>query len=105
MTPRLLIWLFPFLMVIFEFLLRSGMRDPAAFDFVGPTLGAAALGMMLPLTRVGVLPRMPDPGATDGRRRLEIDARARLLAAPPTLRCGLGWRPGWPAYTSALGAV
>lgn len=53
MAPRLLSWLFPFLMLIFEFLLRSGMRDPAAFDFVGPTLGAAALGMMLPRARLG----------------------------------------------------
>jgi hypothetical protein len=43
MTPRLLVWLFPFLMVIFEFLMRSGMRDPGAFDFIGPTLGGGIL--------------------------------------------------------------
>lgn len=51
METRLLNWAFPWLMAILEFLLRQGTHDISATAFIGPTVGGAALGMMLPFTR------------------------------------------------------
>ncbi|MDL2354815.1 MAG: hypothetical protein QFF03_06125 [Pseudomonadota bacterium] len=45
-----MIWLFPFLMGIIEFVVRASLRNPDAVGFFGPTIGGAALGMMLPMT-------------------------------------------------------
>ncbi|USX16067.1 hypothetical protein NHH88_09885 [Oxalobacteraceae bacterium OTU3CAMAD1] len=51
MELRILTWVFPWIMAIFEFLMRSSLNDPAPAAFIGPTVGAASLGMLLPLTR------------------------------------------------------
>jgi len=50
MGLRILTWLFPWLMAILEFLLRASVSNADAVAFVGPTVGGAALGMILPLT-------------------------------------------------------
>jgi hypothetical protein len=39
-------------MSVLEFLLRASADHPDAWDFIGPTVGAAALGMMLPELRI-----------------------------------------------------
>lgn len=57
MELKILTWLFPWLMAALEFLLRNSMQDPGATAFIGPTVGAAALGMMLPFTRARELPK------------------------------------------------
>lgn len=88
MTPRLLVWLFPFLMVIFDYLLRSGLQDPEDLSFVGPTPGAAAMGMLLPLTRLAEISR-----GRSGRSnvfQLQSDARAERLATTATITLWLG---------------
>ena len=61
MGRRLLIWLFPWLMAVLEFLLRASAGNAEAVAFIGPTVGGAVLGMMLPFT----FPRTPrdDHGA------------------------------------------
>jgi hypothetical protein len=51
MELRILTWLFPWLMAALEFLLRNSLHDVGAIAFIGPTVGGAALGMMLPFTR------------------------------------------------------
>ncbi|MQA41664.1 hypothetical protein [Rugamonas aquatica] len=51
METRILSWAFPWLMAILEFLLRQSMHDAGATAFIGPTVGGAALGMLLPFTR------------------------------------------------------
>lgn len=53
MELKILTWIFPWLMCGLEFLLRASAGHPDAWGFIGPTLGAAALGMMLPLTHAG----------------------------------------------------
>jgi hypothetical protein len=55
MALSILIWAFPWLMAVFEFLLRSSLNDAGPISFIGPTVGGAALGMMLPFTRARVL--------------------------------------------------
>lgn len=50
MALRILTWLFPWLMAILEFLLRDSLSNSDAVAFVGPTVGGAALGMILPFT-------------------------------------------------------
>lgn len=55
---RLLIWLFPFLMGLIEFVVRASLHNADAVGFLGPTVGGAALGMMLPLTRAKELSRI-----------------------------------------------
>nr|WP_315395756.1 hypothetical protein [uncultured Duganella sp.] len=57
MELRILTWLFPWLMSVLEFLLRASAGQPDAWEFIGPTVGAAALGMMLPLTQTRVAER------------------------------------------------
>ncbi|MCU6500293.1 hypothetical protein LPN04_21085 [Rugamonas sp. A1-17] len=56
MALRILTWAFPWLMAILEFLLRSSLQAAEATAFIGPTVGGAVLGMMLPLTRARELP-------------------------------------------------
>ena len=56
MALRILTWAFPWLMAILEFLLRSSLQAPDATTFIGPTVGGAVLGMMLPYTRARELP-------------------------------------------------
>lgn len=55
MALRVLTWIFPWLMAVLEFLLRISLHDVAATTFIGPTVGGAVLGMMLPFTRAGEL--------------------------------------------------
>lgn len=55
MELRILTWLFPWLMSVLEFLLRASAGQSDAWEFIGPTVGGAALGMMLPLTRARVV--------------------------------------------------
>ena len=57
MELRILTWAFPWIMATFEFLMRSSLSDPAPAAFIGPTVGAASLGMLLPLTRARELHR------------------------------------------------
>jgi hypothetical protein len=57
MEFRILIWAFPWLMAVLEFLLRNSLHDAEATAFIGPTVGGAALGMMLPFTRARELPK------------------------------------------------
>jgi hypothetical protein len=57
MELRILTWLFPWLMAAHEFLLRNSLHDAGAVAFIGPTVGGAALGMMLPFTRARELPK------------------------------------------------
>lgn len=52
MELRILTWLFPWLVAVREFLLRATAETPDAWEFIGPTVGGAALGMMLPFTRI-----------------------------------------------------
>lgn len=47
---RLLIWIFPVLMGLIEFVVRASLHNPDSVGFFGPGLGGAALGLMLPLT-------------------------------------------------------
>ncbi|MYM89974.1 hypothetical protein GTP91_22735 [Rugamonas sp. FT82W] len=56
MAIRILTWAFPWLMAILEFLLRSSLHATDATTFIGPTVGGAVLGMMLPRTRARELP-------------------------------------------------
>nr|WP_315219294.1 hypothetical protein [uncultured Duganella sp.] len=65
MELRILTWAFPWIMAIFEFLMRSSLNDSAPAAFIGPTVGAASLGMLLPLTRARELPR---PVASTSKR-------------------------------------
>lgn len=58
MRIRPLIWLFPWLMAVLEFLLRASATNAEAVAFIGPTVGGAALGMLLPAT----LPETPGDG-------------------------------------------
>lgn len=51
MELRILTWLFPWLMSVLEFLLRASAGQPDAWEFIGPTVGGAAIGMLLPLTQ------------------------------------------------------
>jgi hypothetical protein len=49
MSNRALIYTFPFFLVLMEWLLRTSLRVDSR-EFVGPTIAAAALGLLLPLT-------------------------------------------------------
>ncbi|USX28454.1 hypothetical protein NHH73_09285 [Oxalobacteraceae bacterium OTU3CINTB1] len=71
MEPRILTWAFPWVMAIFEFLMRSSLSDPAPAAFIGPTVGAASLGMLLPLTRARELHRT----AASSSKRISFDRR------------------------------
>lgn len=55
MEIRFLTWLFPRLMASIEFVLRASLHNADAVGFFGPTVGGAALGMMLPLTSARAL--------------------------------------------------
>jgi hypothetical protein len=46
---RLLIYTFPFLLLVMEWLLRISLQVDSK-EFVAPTIAAAALGLLLPLT-------------------------------------------------------
>ena len=61
MGLRILTWLFPWLMSVLEFLLRASAGQSDAWEFIGPTIGGAALGLMLPLTRARVIKREQPP--------------------------------------------
>jgi hypothetical protein len=54
MELRILTWLFPLLMAVLEFLLRASASGKDPYEFIGPTIGGAALGMLLPFTRVKI---------------------------------------------------
>lgn len=90
MTPRLLVWLFPFLMVIFEYLLRLGLPDPYDLGFVGPTLGAAALGMLLPLTRLAEIARAREPGPAAVQSPPGKGSRADFVGASANIALWFG---------------
>jgi hypothetical protein len=49
MSNRILIYTFPFFLIAMEWLLRISLRVDSR-EFVGPTIAAAALGLLLPLT-------------------------------------------------------
>jgi hypothetical protein len=49
MSNRVLIYTFPFFLALMEWLLRTSLRVESK-EFVGPTIAAAALGLLLPLT-------------------------------------------------------
>jgi hypothetical protein len=49
MVNRVLIYTFPFFLLVMEWLLRVSMQIDSR-EFVGPTIAAAALGLLLPLT-------------------------------------------------------
>lgn len=51
MVLRILTWIFPWQMAVFELLLRLSVHDSSPYAFIGPTIGGASLGMMLTLTR------------------------------------------------------
>ena len=77
MGLRILTWLFPWLMSVLEFLLRASAGHSDAWEFIGPTVGGAALGLMLPLTRARVIRREKPPAEWNAP---EIDgARTSLL--------------------------
>lgn len=59
MGLRILTWLFPWLMAILEFLLRASVGNADAVAFVGPTVGGAALGIVLPFIRDRFFPLKP----------------------------------------------
>jgi len=63
-------------MAIFELLLRVSLQNADTIAFIGPTVGGASLGMMLPLTRAKQLPGAG--GATT--RRISFDRWADHLA-------------------------
>jgi hypothetical protein len=63
-------------MAIFELLLRVSLQNADATAFIGPTVGGASLGMMLPLTRAKELRR----GSTAAARRISFDRWADHLA-------------------------
>ena len=58
METKILNWAFPWLMALLEFLLRQSLQNTDALTFIGPTVGGAALGMMLPFTRARELHRI-----------------------------------------------
>ena len=49
MSNRVLIYTFPFFLLVMEWLLRVSLAIDSR-EFVGPTIAAAALGLLLPLT-------------------------------------------------------
>jgi hypothetical protein len=49
MSNRVLIYTFPFFLLVMEWLLRVSLAIDSR-DFIGPTIAAAALGLLLPLT-------------------------------------------------------
>jgi hypothetical protein len=49
MSNRVLIYTFPFFLLVMEWLLRISLQIDSR-EFVGPTIAAAALGLLLPLT-------------------------------------------------------
>jgi hypothetical protein len=51
MSNRILIYAFPFFLALMEWLLRISLRVDSK-EFVGPTIAAAALGLLLPLTGI-----------------------------------------------------
>jgi len=69
MELRILTWLFPLLMSVLEFLLRASANGEDPWEFIGPTIGGAALGMLLPLTRttISVESRVKNPHADIGK--------------------------------------
>lgn len=71
MELRILTWAFPWLMAIFELLMRSSLNDSSPTAFVGPTVGGASLGMLLPHTRARELPQ----GGTSASKRISFDRR------------------------------
>lgn len=62
-------------MAIFELLLRVSLHNADATAFIGPTVGGASLGMMLPFTRAKELHR-----ASSAARRISFDRWADHLA-------------------------
>jgi len=56
MALRILTWAFPWLMAVLEFLLRISLHAADATTFIGPTVGGAVLGTMLPFTRAREIP-------------------------------------------------
>jgi hypothetical protein len=51
MPNRALIYLFPFILTILEWLLRKGLQTDSS-EFVAPTIAAAALGLLISLTGI-----------------------------------------------------
>ena len=81
-------------MAIFELLLRISLQNAEPTAFIGPTVGAASLGMMLPLTRAREL---PGRGAT-AARRISFDRKEDHLAQLTNLTI---WA-GFTAWASSL---
>lgn len=71
MQLKILTWLFPWMMAVLEFLLRYSLHNADATAFIGPTVGGAALGMMLPFTRARELPKV----AAQRSNRISFDIR------------------------------
>jgi hypothetical protein len=94
MELRILTWIFPWLMAIFELLLRISLQNADASAFIGPTVGGASLGMMLPLTRARELPGR-GPNAA---RRISFDRKEDHLAQLTNLAI---WA-GFTAWASSL---
>jgi hypothetical protein len=51
MSQRVLIYLFPFILALMEWLLRHGIQVNSA-EFLAPTIASAALGLLIPLTGI-----------------------------------------------------
>ena len=94
MELRILTWIFPWLMAIFELLLRISLQNAEPAAFIGPTVGAASLGMMLPLTRARELPGRGAAAA----RRISFDRKEDHLAQLTNLTI---WA-GFTAWASSL---
>ena len=50
MTHTILIWLFPFYLIVVEAIFRA-ISGAASFTFVGPAIATAGIGFLLPLTK------------------------------------------------------
>jgi hypothetical protein len=87
MELRILTWIFPWLMAIFELLLRVSLQDADATAFIGPTVGGASLGMLLPLTRAKELPRANSAAV----RRISFDRWAGHLAQTTNIAIWAGF--------------
>lgn len=74
-------------MAVFELLLRISLHDPEPTAFIGPTVGGASLGMMLPLTRAKEL----STHGTTAPRRISFDRGEDRLAQLTNLATWVGF--------------
>ena len=53
MVLRILTWIFPWQMAVFELLLRLSVHDSSPYAFIGPTIGGASVGIRSSLVLEG----------------------------------------------------